>query len=201
MFHWVSPLPLLNLTNQSLWSLPVWLAVCFRPPDDMLSYSNILETEHHHHCCCCNRHNLTSTTFVSFLSAEVKMILKELRSLTRRLREKDEEDLIINDWKFGNKSFLLTVRKIFLFLAAMVIDRFCLIGLSLYTALTTMVLFLSAPHLIVTWLLHTTLLTTSFIAQELLVILVTNTRNKTNLFLSSLNVRFSFYVLYKYPSF
>ena len=116
----------------------------------MLSYSNILETEHHHHCCCCNRHNLTSTTFVSFLSAEVKMILKELRSLTRRLREKDEEDLIINDWKFGNKSFLLTVRKIFLFLAAMVIDRFCLIGLSLYTALTTMVLFLSAPHLIVT---------------------------------------------------
>ena len=100
----------------------------------MLSYSNILESDHHHHCCCCNRHNLTSTTFVSFLSAEVKMILKELRSLTRRLREKDEEDLIINDWKF----------------AAMVIDRFCLIGLSLYTALTTLVLFLSAPHLIVT---------------------------------------------------
>ena len=104
MFHWVSPLPLLSLTEQSLWSLPIWLTVCFRPPDDMLSYSNILESDHHHHCCCCNRHSLTSTTFVSFLSAEVKMILKELRSLTRRLREKDEEDLIINDWKFGNLS-------------------------------------------------------------------------------------------------
>merc|ERR550539_301869 len=67
----------------------------FRTLDDMLTYSNIMESDHHH-CCCCNRHNVTSTTFVSFLSAEVKMILKELRSLTRRLRDKDEEELIIN---------------------------------------------------------------------------------------------------------
>ena len=110
--------------------MPDW--VCFRPLDDVMTYSSIMEPDHH--CCCCNRHNVTSTTFVSFLSAEVKMILKELRSMTRRLREKDEEELVINDWKF----------------AAMVIDRFCLIGLSLYTALTTIVLFLSAPHLIVT---------------------------------------------------
>ena len=100
--------------------------------EEMLSFSSWLEPEHH--CCCCNRHNVTGTTLVTFLSAEVKLILRELRSITKRLREKDEEDLVISDWKF----------------AAMVIDRFCLLGLSLYTILTTVVLFLSAPHLIVT---------------------------------------------------
>ena len=61
------------------------------------------------------------------------MILRELRYLTKRLREKDEDEVITSDWKF----------------AAMVIDRFCLIGLSLYTLLTTVILFVSAPHLIV----------------------------------------------------
>ena len=61
------------------------------------------------------------------------MILRELRFLTKRLRERDEDQLVISDWKF----------------AAMVIDRFCLIGLSLYTLLTTVILFVSAPHLIV----------------------------------------------------
>ena len=55
------------------------------------------------------------------------------RYMTRRLREKDEEDITITDWKF----------------AAMVIDRFCLIGLTIYTILTTLVMFISAPHLIV----------------------------------------------------
>ena len=59
--------------------------------------------------------------------------MREMRLLTKRLREKDEEDFVISDWKF----------------AAMVIDRFCLIGLSLYTLLTTVILFVSAPHLIV----------------------------------------------------
>lgn len=62
------------------------------------------------------------------------MILRELRYLTKRVREKDEDEIVISDWKF----------------AAMVIDRFCLIGLSLYTLLTTVIMFLSAPHLIVT---------------------------------------------------
>ena len=55
------------------------------------------------------------------------------RYLTKRTREKDEEELTVSDWKF----------------AAMVIDRFCLIGLSIYTVMTTVVMFLSAPHLIV----------------------------------------------------
>ena len=56
-----------------------------------------------------------------------------IRFLTKRTREKDEEELVISDWKF----------------AAMVIDRFCLIGLSVYTVMTTVVMFISAPHLIV----------------------------------------------------
>ena len=81
-----------------------------------------------HHCCCNTRRNVAAD-----ISKEVKQILKELRFLTKRLREKDEEDLVISDWKF----------------AAMVIDRLCLMGLTLYTILTTLILFLSAPHVIV----------------------------------------------------
>ena len=76
------------------------------------------------HCNCLRR---------TGVSQEIKLILKELRFLTRRMREKDEDDIVVSDWKF----------------AAMVIDRLCLVGLTLYTALTTVVLCLSAPHLIV----------------------------------------------------
>lgn len=64
---------------------------------------------------------------------EIKLLLKEMRFLTKRLRDKDEEDLVIGDWKF----------------AAMVIDRFCLIGLTGYTILTTVILLTSAPHIVV----------------------------------------------------
>ena len=136
----------------------------------MLPFStNVLEDDHshaghchNHHCCCCARHSVSSNSFVTYLAQadinifillkfdlldtnnfwskililwlkEVKMILRELRYLTKRLREKDEDEVITSDWKF----------------AAMVIDRFCLIGLSLYTLLTTVILFVSAPHLIV----------------------------------------------------
>ena len=81
-----------------------------------------------HHCCCSTRRNVAQD-----ISKEVMQILKELRFLTKRLRDKDEEDEVISDWKF----------------AAMVIDRFCLLGLTLYTILTTVILFLSAPHVIV----------------------------------------------------
>ena len=65
----------------------------------------------------------------------IKLVGNKLscRFMTKRLREKDEEDMTISDWKF----------------AAMVIDRFCLIGLTIYTVLTTMIMFISAPHLIV----------------------------------------------------
>jgi hypothetical protein len=57
----------------------------------------------------------------------------QVHHLTKRLGDKDEDDEVISDWKF----------------AAMVIDRFCLLGLTLYTILTTVILFLSAPHVIV----------------------------------------------------
>ena len=112
-----------------------------------------------HHCCCARR----SFTASLNLAQEVKLIVREIRYgtspplsspsthlppptiikpggnklsgrfMTKRLREKDEEDMTISDWKF----------------AAMVIDRFCLIGLTIYTVLTTMIMFISAPHLIV----------------------------------------------------
>jgi len=81
-----------------------------------------------HHCCCNSKRNLAQD-----ISKEVKQILKELRYITKRLKDKDEDDEVISDWKF----------------AAMVIDRFCLLGLTLYTILTTCILFLSAPHIIV----------------------------------------------------
>ena len=83
-----------------------------------------------HHCCCNSKRNLAQD-----ISKEVKQILKELRYITKRLKDKDEDDEVISDWKF----------------AAMVIDRFCLLGLTLYTILTTCILFLSAPHIIVPW--------------------------------------------------
>ena len=81
-----------------------------------------------HHCCCSTRRNVAQD-----ISKEVNQILKELRFLTKRLKDQDEDDEVISDWKF----------------AAMVIDRFCLLGLTLYTILTTVILFLSAPHVIV----------------------------------------------------
>ena len=100
------------------------------------------------HCCPATRRAFSVNMN---LAQEVKLILRELRSvtcnlnkcvsnldisfrfLTKRVREKDEEEVVISDWKF----------------AAMVIDRFCLIGLSVYTVMTTVVMFISAPHLIV----------------------------------------------------
>ena len=102
-----------------------------------LSYNNPLEDDPFtggcssqiHHCCC----STMGKNVTMDISKEVKQILKELRFVTRRMREKDQDDLVISDWKF----------------AAMVIDRFCLLGLTLYTILTTFILFLSAPHVIV----------------------------------------------------
>ena len=81
-----------------------------------------------HHCCCSTRRNVAQD-----ISKEVKQIVKILRFLTKRLKDQDEDDEVISDWK----------------VAAMVIDRFCLLGLTLYTILTTVILFLSAPHVIV----------------------------------------------------
>ncbi|XP_076028462.1 neuronal acetylcholine receptor subunit alpha-7-like [Oratosquilla oratoria] len=64
---------------------------------------------------------------------ELQNILKELRYITGHLREDDECKEVANDWKF----------------AAMVIDRFCLITFTLYTIVSTIVVILSAPHILI----------------------------------------------------
>nr|XP_045612629.1 neuronal acetylcholine receptor subunit alpha-7-like isoform X2 [Procambarus clarkii] len=64
---------------------------------------------------------------------ELQSILRELRYITGQMRSKDEVNEIVVDWKF----------------AAMVVDRFCLIAFTTYTVISTIVVFLSAPHIII----------------------------------------------------
>ncbi|KAF8764299.1 Acetylcholine receptor subunit alpha-type like protein [Argiope bruennichi] len=63
---------------------------------------------------------------------ELQSILRELRFITRRMREEDENQEVISDWKF----------------AGMVVDRICLFGFTLFTILSTCVTIFSAPHLV-----------------------------------------------------
>nr|XP_050855690.1 acetylcholine receptor subunit alpha-type acr-16 isoform X4 [Vespula vulgaris] len=67
------------------------------------------------------------------MQRELHTILKELQFITSRMRKADENDEVINDWKF----------------AAMVVDRLCLIIFTLFTVLATVVILSSAPHIIV----------------------------------------------------
>ena len=64
---------------------------------------------------------------------ELQNILKELRYITANMKETEENNEIIMDWKF----------------AAMVVDRFCLITFTLYTVVSTIVVMMSAPHIVV----------------------------------------------------
>lgn len=64
---------------------------------------------------------------------ELQMILRELRTVTDRLRSDEEEAMVTSDWKF----------------AAMVVDRLCLIVFTLFTVVATVAVLLSAPHIIV----------------------------------------------------
>ncbi|XP_076322930.1 neuronal acetylcholine receptor subunit alpha-7-like isoform X4 [Tachypleus tridentatus] len=63
---------------------------------------------------------------------ELNLILKELRFITNRMKEDDEANDIIAEWKF----------------AAMVVDRMCLILFSVFTIISTCVCLLQAPHLV-----------------------------------------------------
>ncbi|XP_067122653.1 neuronal acetylcholine receptor subunit alpha-7 isoform X3 [Centruroides vittatus] len=63
---------------------------------------------------------------------ELSCILKELRYITTRMRNEDEVNDVIAEWKF----------------AAMVVDRVCLILFSAFTIISTCVCLFSAPHLI-----------------------------------------------------
>ena len=65
---------------------------------------------------------------------ELTLILKELRVITEKIRSDDEADNMRCDWKF----------------AAMVLDRLCLIIFTLFTVIATVLLLVSAPHVIVT---------------------------------------------------
>ncbi|XP_075214857.1 neuronal acetylcholine receptor subunit alpha-7-like [Lycorma delicatula] len=65
---------------------------------------------------------------------ELTLILKELRTITDKLRKEDEASEVTNDWKF----------------AAMVVDRLCLIVFTLFTVIATIAVLFSAPHIIVT---------------------------------------------------
>ncbi|XP_071531432.1 neuronal acetylcholine receptor subunit alpha-7-like [Panulirus ornatus] len=64
---------------------------------------------------------------------ELQSILRELRYITGQMRSEDEANEIVVDWKF----------------AAMVVDRFCLITFTTYTIISTIVVILSAPHIII----------------------------------------------------
>jgi nicotinic acetylcholine receptor len=64
---------------------------------------------------------------------ELSLILKEIRFITDRMRKNEEDLEVTSDWKF----------------AAMVLDRICLIIFTLFTVVATVVVLLSAPHLII----------------------------------------------------
>ena len=66
-------------------------------------------------------------------SRELDIILKELRVITDTMKSDQESDRIRNDWKF----------------AAMVLDRVCLLGFTVFTVVATLALFGTAPHVLV----------------------------------------------------
>ncbi|XP_069997179.1 neuronal acetylcholine receptor subunit alpha-7 isoform X3 [Penaeus vannamei] len=70
-------------------------------------------------------------TCMSSCTRELNLILKEIRMITDKMRKKDEDDEVVNDWKF----------------AAMVVDRLCLLVFTLFTVIATVAVLLSAPHI------------------------------------------------------
>ncbi|OAF71716.1 Acetylcholine receptor subunit alpha [Intoshia linei] len=70
------------------------------------------------------------STTESIIKKELLEILNEIRFITHKIKDGDQSDEEINDWKF----------------AAMVIDRFCLITFTLMTIFTTLGCVLSGQH-------------------------------------------------------
>ncbi|XP_037798442.1 acetylcholine receptor subunit alpha-type acr-16-like [Penaeus monodon] len=64
---------------------------------------------------------------------ELQNILRELRHITNQMRSDEDDMEVILEWKF----------------AAMVVDRFCLITFTLYTVVSSIVVLLSAPHVLI----------------------------------------------------
>ena len=67
----------------------------------------------------------------SNVKSEMLAILNELRFITHKIKEDNESNEEVNDWKF----------------AAMVIDRLCLWVFTVYLVVTTLAIFFSAPNL------------------------------------------------------
>ena len=66
------------------------------------------------------------------LEQELGKILEEVRYISKRFRDQDEEETLCNEWKF----------------AASVIDRLCLMAFSLFTILCTLGMLMSAPNFV-----------------------------------------------------
>ena len=74
-----------------------------------------------------------------------------MRYITKRMRDKDEEEVVINDWKFAAMVIDRSTMAPENYLKSTILFRFCLFGLTLYTILTTFILLTSAPHIVVAW--------------------------------------------------
>ena len=75
-----------------------------------------------------------STEISPPLKRELGLILKEIRVITDKIRDDDDSSTIEGDWRF----------------AAMVLDLLCLLFFTVFTIITTVVVMLAAPHVIVT---------------------------------------------------
>ena len=79
----------------------------------------------------------------------MKQDSQEMRYITKRMRDKDEEEVVINDWKFAAMVIDRSTMAPENYLKSIIFLRFCLFGLTLYTILTTFILLTSAPHIVV----------------------------------------------------
>lgn len=79
-----------------------------------------------------------SRSVCNYSARELQLILQEVRYITDHMRKQQDDQEVINDWKY----------------AAMVVDRFCLIVFTFFTLVATVAVMYSAPHIIVEWLRH-----------------------------------------------
>lgn len=77
-----------------------------------------------------------SRSVCNYSAKELQLILHEVRYITDHMRKQQDDQEVINDWKY----------------AAMVVDRFCLIVFTFFTLVATVAVMYSAPHIIVEWL-------------------------------------------------
>ncbi|XP_050538104.1 neuronal acetylcholine receptor subunit alpha-7 isoform X2 [Daktulosphaira vitifoliae] len=69
----------------------------------------------------------------NYSARELQLILHEVRYITDYMKKQQDDQEVINDWKY----------------AAMVVDRFCLLVFTFFTIVATVAVLYSAPHIIV----------------------------------------------------